>query len=333
VLATGDTSRYLPDISTTVRPIVLNAESVAILLVGPTTAGHDPIPEQLLDRFSLAVALELAKDLPLARARRSLARDVVTRLTTAHSPEQRRSAAQRAQELGFDPRPTMQLALFEWVIQDEAPLSLVEFLEARAVRAGHPVLIGSNGQHVVAAIQGPEGLADTFLVDSLDHIRGICPSHPIRSVVAASDSGLHEIDRLHRGLVGAMSLLPASRVWELTRIDLTGITGLILTHGSPETLRRFAEGILGPLLELPGRNDLHTTLSAWLDSHCSISAASEELHVHPNTVKYRLKNIEKVLGKDLKSAADLTEIRLAMNIHTISLARSLSNETEMSSES
>lgn len=333
VVTVGDSSQYIGEIATTVRPILLDAQPVALLWVGPATFGNGPVSEQVLDRFALAVALELAKALPIEQARRSMARDVTTRLITAEDAQQREAAIKRAATLGLDPGATFHLVLFDRLTSAAESISSIEFLEARTTHTSYPVLIGGDDQRAVALIQSTAEIADSLIVDSLDHLKGIAPQGGARAVIASSTGGLRELDRLYRGLVGASALLPDSTAWTAVRVDLTGMSGLLLTHGSPESLRLFARSVLTPLRGREGKDDLAETLRVWLDSHCSVADAATVLHVHPNTVKYRLKNIEKLLGRDLKASDQLLEVRLAVDIERLIQARGLSPETDSSPES
>ncbi|WP_147123889.1 PucR family transcriptional regulator, partial [Nocardia neocaledoniensis] len=59
--------------------------------------------------------------------------------------------------------------------------------------------------------------------------------------------------------------------------------------------------------------DLRTSVRAYLRAHGEVSAAAAALRVHPNTLRYRLRRAEAVLGLDLTDPDDrlLLEIQLA----------------------
>lgn len=42
------------------------------------------------------------------------------------------------------------------------------------------------------------------------------------------------------------------------------------------------------------------SLTAWLDTHGDINAAAVRLHVHPNTLRYRLSRVREIIGRDLE---------------------------------
>ena len=57
---------------------------------------------------------------------------------------------------------------------------------------------------------------------------------------------------------------------------------------------------LGALVEYDRRNktQMVQTLEVYFDTSHSLQQAAQALHVHPNTLKYRLQRIKKILGQD-----------------------------------
>jgi sugar diacid utilization regulator len=66
--------------------------------------------------------------------------------------------------------------------------------------------------------------------------------------------------------------------------------GALALHGDPAVLRELAAARLEPLAALtPGaRARLEATLLAWLRHQGNVAEVAGELHVHPQTVRYRL---------------------------------------------
>ncbi|MFC8416466.1 helix-turn-helix domain-containing protein (plasmid) [Streptomyces coelicoflavus] len=76
---------------------------------------------------------------------------------------------------------------------------------------------------------------------------------------------------------------------------------------------------VGPLDRLRAYDRTHDaallqTLRCWLDNFGDISAASEILHVHKNTLRYRLKRITEVTGVDLTDAEMRFELMLQFRL-------------------
>jgi hypothetical protein len=68
-------------------------------------------------------------------------------------------------------------------------------------------------------------------------------------------------------------------------------------------------------LPVDDREILFDTFRAWQDSDASMRAAAEVLFCHPNTVRYRLRRIEKCTGRSLSRPKDVAELCLAFEVH------------------
>ncbi len=73
--------------------------------------------------------------------------------------------------------------------------------------------------------------------------------------------------------------------------------------------RRLVAAFLNPIVTKP---ETSTTLRTYVDSGGNISEAAARLHVHENTVRYRIGQIEKVLGARLTDPRTAAEIVLAL---------------------
>ncbi|MGW6421166.1 PucR family transcriptional regulator [Nocardia sp. NPDC055053] len=87
----------------------------------------------------------------------------------------------------------------------------------------------------------------------------------------------------------------------------------------PEAGRLAATQILGPVLRLPApeRGDLLAALDAWYRCHGSTAAAAEQLHCHRNTVRYRLRKIRDLTGRDTAEPVQSAELHLALQAVTL----------------
>ena len=88
----------------------------------------------------------------------------------------------------------------------------------------------------------------------------------------------------------------------------------LATHGDPAVLRELAESRLAPLeSETPAsRERLTATLRAWLDHQGEVSRVAAELHVHPQTVRYRLGRLRELFGEALETPSGRFELALAL---------------------
>ena len=91
----------------------------------------------------------------------------------------------------------------------------------------------------------------------------------------------------------------------------------IAALAAPEVMVKSASTALGAFGDLPDeeRDILFETFRVWQETDASVGAAAELLCCHPNTVRYRLRRIEKRTGRSLSRPRDLAELCLAFEVH------------------
>jgi hypothetical protein len=85
----------------------------------------------------------------------------------------------------------------------------------------------------------------------------------------------------------------------------------ILLDRSPRLLSRLRAKVLLPLTD-DDHGELAETLRALLRCHMDRTATSAELHIHRNTLAYRLSRIEQITGLDLGDPRDLSSAYFAL---------------------
>ncbi len=92
------------------------------------------------------------------------------------------------------------------------------------------------------------------------------------------------------------------------------LPALLLHAGDGALATDLAARALAPLDELrPGaRGRLRTTLRAWLDHPGQVTRVAGELHVHPQTVRYRVAQLRELFGERLEDADARFELALAL---------------------
>jgi len=103
---------------------------------------------------------------------------------------------------------------------------------------------------------------------------------------------------------------PASH--ELIRYGQVPIA--VLLASAPDAAAIVAQTVLGPVLALPAVecDVLLGTLRTWFAEHGATSAAAAKLHVHRNTVRYRLRRLEDLTGRSLAQPTGIAELHLAL---------------------
>ncbi|GIG92641.1 PucR family transcriptional regulator [Plantactinospora endophytica] len=91
---------------------------------------------------------------------------------------------------------------------------------------------------------------------------------------------------------------------------------LLLSGVPPEARRAFRDRVLGPVLAYDRAHDadLVTTLDEFLDCAGSWSRAAARLHLHVNTLRYRIGRIEQLTGRDLSRFPDRVDFYLALRL-------------------
>ncbi|MYS54234.1 PucR family transcriptional regulator, partial [Streptomyces sp. SID6013] len=107
--------------------------------------------------------------------------------------------------------------------------------------------------------------------------------------------------------------LPSGRSFH-ERSDI-GLRGLLFALRDDLRVQDYAERQLGPLLDHDARHgtDLVTTLRSYLDAAGNKTVAARSAGLSRETVYQRLRAIERLLGRDLESGEQRTELHVALH--------------------
>ncbi|MGH3914867.1 MAG: PucR family transcriptional regulator [Pseudonocardiaceae bacterium] len=88
----------------------------------------------------------------------------------------------------------------------------------------------------------------------------------------------------------------------------------MVVHHDEQLLRALRRQHLAPLAPLSGttRNRLSETLTSWLMNMGNRRAVADELHVHPQTVRYRISRLRELFGSALDEPATRATLLLAL---------------------
>jgi sugar diacid utilization regulator len=86
---------------------------------------------------------------------------------------------------------------------------------------------------------------------------------------------------------------------------------------APEVMVKTVGAALDYFDDLPDedREMLFKTFRVWQNSDASVNAVADRLFCHPNTVRHRLRRIEKGTGRSLSRPRDVAELCLAFEVH------------------
>jgi hypothetical protein len=206
-------------------------------------------------------------------------------------------ALARAAELARWPVPRTLAAL---AFENESPLAVTRRLDAE-------VLAGADGDGAWLIVPDPDGPGRAAaLIHALD-------GEPAALGPTVAPARAHESLRWARSAVGLArdGALPAKT--PLRVCDHLATVILLQDRAMAEELMRTC---LAALDHLPSaeRTRLLETLSAWLSHQRHTPAIAAELHVHPQTVRYRMAKLRELLGAGLDTADGRLELALALRI-------------------
>lgn len=291
-----------------VAPVVVRETSLGYLLVldeAGAASGYATAPDDAefltVTYAATLFALTLAHEQTSAELDLRYRASLVDALVSGHFLDIQ-DARRKARSLGLRDGAPLRVAMLRPLPADSNWVTRVPAVlpgAAVAVRDGTLVMIvpGEPSADALAALcqLGPEvtcGVSEQVISPELMP-RGV------RQAERAIDLGL----RL--GRVG----LPV-------HYDELGIYRLLCTIGDMQQLMGFARDVLGPLLDYDTqhRGELVRTLSVYLSHHGSHKQSARMLHLHTNTVAYRMARIETITGLNLSDPDDRLVAHVAVKI-------------------
>lgn len=98
-----------------------------------------------------------------------------------------------------------------------------------------------------------------------------------------------------------------------------GVYRLLLAGREAADLAGFKAQVLGALEAYDGQtgSQLADTLERYLETDCSLQATAGAMHVHVNTVKYRLGRVRRILKMELESTENRLQLLVALKIRRL----------------
>ena len=119
---------------------------------------------------------------------------------------------------------------------------------------------------------------------------------------------------LEARLLGAAGTSNGDGAHPLTTYRDLGSFALLLSLQDSDALRLFCESMLGPIEADEGHygGELVRSLEAFIECNGQWEAAARRLFCHRHTLRYRMRKVEELTGRDLSSARDRIEFWLAL---------------------
>jgi purine catabolism regulator len=207
-------------------------------------------------------------------------------------------------------------------ITDEA-FELVRWAFSRMAGEKHVLIDSPDSRHLIGIVNcaGPDGdrVLERELSRVLEQLRGasrnqamvIGISRMVRDGSIAFSAGYRE------ALSAAEAPLQSGHGVRL--FAGLGAYRLLKELERSQALLEFHQDVLGALVEYDNmhQGDLCKTAGAFIAAGGNLRKTAATLHVHRNTLLYRLKRIEEITGIDMKEPEDCLSLYLALKAHVL----------------
>jgi hypothetical protein len=229
-----------------------------------------------------------------------------------------RAAAQLAAGSGIQIQQVIMLADAIFVFSDELAGGVVEgYLRIQSDEAGElerrrlgvQALVASDAEGMLVLVGDPEGPGRRGELSRAvgESLAVLGPTVPVADAARSLRRARLVLRLLERGALGG-----AGAGLGPVRADEHLAAAILLQD--EELARELAQSRLEPLEALPAheRERLVETLAAWLGFQRQVPTIAAALHVHPQTVRYRMARLRDLLGDCLDSPEGRFELELAL---------------------
>jgi PucR family transcriptional regulator, purine catabolism regulatory protein len=298
-----------------VQPVGAQGRVEAFLAVGTP---HQPTQlDRIVAGHALSLfAIELAKSRAVADAQRRLQGDFFGEL--ARGAMSATDAGRGLARFGFE-RDARALVVAIESIEPEAlepdalALAATDFCSRQG--GGFLISASADGVHVLLAADPELDLA--ALAKDLGTRVGVDLRAGAGSAVGSTDVG--------RSLREARYALQVCRLegWPQAGFEDLGTYRLLLSMADPDALRAFADAMLARLdvYDHDNNGELIGSLQAFLQHNARWETAAAQLYVHRHTLRYRMRKVEELTGRDLSNSFDRMEFWLALRARELQAAQ------------
>ena len=332
----GHRSLWLPSVggmpAIIVAPILVGDEVPAhlITLDPPERATDEDMNLLVTEHAATICGVILGREHVVAAAARRVRDDLVEGLLLGRGRDDG-DASRWAAHLGYDAGREHNVAVIAFDVPaprlpqdgDAMRQRVRDVIEHFIATRAPDVIISARESEVVlvAAVPGPgpDGGMDAQRLGAacIARLAELFPDTKVVIGIGGTCRDPREISRSYEQAHRTIETLRRiGRTGSVTAFADLGIHRLLLQVPELAELRAFADDALGRLS--PGEHDRRaeylTTLACYLRENSSPQRAARFLHVHPNTVAYRIKRIEEITGLSMDSYRDRLTTQVALEI-------------------
>jgi sugar diacid utilization regulator len=317
---------------------------VAPILVGDEVPSYlitiDPAADLFGEDMSLLVTehaaticgVILGRERVVAAAARRVRDDLVEGLLLGRGRDQA-DTSRWAAHLGYDPAREHNVMAIAFDLPDAKTQGHVDIAAQRsriaesvehfvATRAPDAIVSARESEVVIVAVAPEEPGPAAMDARRLAHacLARLAELFPAAKVVIGIGGPCRDPREVARSYAQAQrttqTLRRLGRQGTVSAFGDLGILRLLLQVPDLAELRSFAADVLGKLAvhEQEHKSEYLTTLACYFRENNSPQRASRILHVHPNTVAYRVKRIEEITGLRLDNYTDRLIAQVALEI-------------------
>jgi PucR family transcriptional regulator, purine catabolism regulatory protein len=317
----------------------IGSRSLLPILVGGSPAGFlvlhredrpEPFHQVVVHHLATAIALELAKAQAVARTERRLVGDFLDALLEGElsGDETRR----RLRFLGLGRSPAVAVLVARGAAApapgpalaapDGATEALRRLVEDRLSRKPGPYVASVHDDLVVALFEAGDPAAARATAEAVAEgvlARGVAARFGLGTPASDPPALRRAYQEARFALAAAATVeVPAGPggppVGRVASVEDLGSHRLLLALQEDAALEALSRGLLAPLRAYDQRQhgDLVASLRTFLEHNGNWEAAARALAVHRHTLRYRIRRVAELTGRDLDSAADRVEFWLAL---------------------
>jgi PucR-like helix-turn-helix protein/purine catabolism regulatory family protein/diguanylate cyclase with GGDEF domain len=282
-----------------------------MVAVDGDVADWPPDAVEAVTEFASVAALDRFRSAEAARGIRHIAEEAIG---LAESGGSQLEIGARLRQAELNPHEPVIVVVADFAARPDMLETMRTILDDIAALFGPPVAATGRDGRAVALLPGTSEDVPRAVRAALARLAPGVGRTPIAAGISASSApgalagALEEARYLRR-----LAELRGGPVSVVSGEEVTSYV-LLLATVPDEVRRTFAARVLGPVLAYDERTGagLRETLEAFLACSGSWSRASEVLHLHINTVRYRIERIEQLTGRNLADLEDRVDVFLAL---------------------
>jgi purine catabolism regulator len=300
-----------------VAPIVAGKMGRGFLsLIFAENEPYDALDVAFARHGAAVCALEMAKEKAIREAQKRVQGNVLEQFLGGMISET--EALLRLTRLGYQPEQQY-TTLYIGGIRENVPTArqIEALCNEQASALGFGALVQPYGSEVIVFCEGDENTARDLALA----VQGRVTERYRAQVAVGLGQIAGALQQWRDSFQQAVAAYRTAHQWRLTTplaFWEMGVYRLLsLLAGSPE-LSKFYYETLGQLTDgSPQNGEFIATLEAFFEEHGNLTRTAKRLHVHRNTLLYRMDRIREISGLDLDNPETRLAVHLALRIRRI----------------